>query len=314
MDFAIAALGLILLVFGGDILVRGSVALALRLRISPLMIGLTVVAFGTSAPELVVSLDAAVINNTPMLALGNVVGSNIANVLLVLGVPALLCTISCSATAMTRDTMVMIVGTILFIGLCFLGTLTFWSGIILFTFLLGSLIQSARTARKNSKMISEELEELDTETLSKQSLRVSLSLIFGGLLGLCLGAHFLVEGAIEVARSFGVSEATIGLTMVAIGTSLPELATAVAAAVRKHCDVAIGNVIGSNLFNLLGIMGVTAIFTDVPVPQSFLTVNLWVMLGTTLMMVPIGMFRAPINRPTGLIFLSAYGAYLAWVL
>jgi cation:H+ antiporter len=314
MDYGIAAIGLVLLVVGGDILVRGSVALALRLDVSPLMIGLTVVAFGTSAPELVVSLDAAVIKDTPVLALGNVVGSNIANVLLVLGVPALFCSITCAATALTRDTLVMIFGTILFVMICLFGTLTFWYGLLLFAVLIGSLYLSTRSASANPSVIAEELEELDAETLSTQPLHISLLLIGGGLIGLCIGAHMLVVGAIDVARTLGVSEATIGLTMVAIGTSLPELATSIAAAIRKHCDVAIGNVIGSNLFNLLGIMGITAMVTDIPVPPSFVAVNLWVMLGTTLMLIPIGIFRTPINRPTGFIFLVAYGTYLTWVL
>ena len=314
MDYLIAAAGLVLLVFGGDVLVRGSVAMALRLHVSPLMIGLTVVAFGTSAPELVVSLDAAVIKNAPSMSLGNVVGSNIANVLLVLGVPAMFCSISCAATSLKRDMMVMIVSTFVFIGLCLFGVLTFWSGMILFSILLGSMIHAARTARHNAQVIAEELQELDADALSEQKLRTSIMLIVGGLIGLCIGAHMLVVGAIEVARSLGVSEAAIGLTMVAIGTSLPELATAVAAAIRKHCDVAIGNVIGSNLFNLLGIMGITAMVTDVPVPREFITVNLWVMLATTLMLIPVGIMRTPINRLTGFVFLASYVAYITWVL
>ena len=314
MDYLMAAAGLPMLVFGGDILVRGSVALALRLSISPLVIGLTVVAFGTSAPELVVSLDAAVLNKTPELALGNVVGSNIANVLLVLGMPALLCTISSPASPLSRDTWIMVGSSALFIALCMTGALTFWAGLVLFTLLVGTMVYATRTARNGPTIIDEELEELDAEELSHQPLSKSVILVVGGLIGLALGAHLLVEGAISVARAWGVSEAVIGLTMVAIGTSLPELATVIAAALRHHCDVAIGNVIGSNLFNLLGIMGITAMVTDIPVPASFMSMDLWIMFGTALILVPIAIFRAPINRLTGGVFLSAYVGYIIWVL
>jgi cation:H+ antiporter len=314
MDYLMAAAGLLMLVFGGDILARGSVALALRLSISPLVIGLTVVAFGTSAPELVVSLDAAVLNKTPELALGNVVGSNIANVLLVLGMPALLCTISSPASPLTRDTWIMVGSSALFIALCMTGALTFWAGLVLFTLLVGTMVYATRTARNDPTIIDEELEELDAEELSHQPLSKSVILVVGGLIGLALGAHLLVEGAISVARARGVSEAVIGLTMVAIGTSLPELATVIAAALRHHCDVAIGNVIGSNLFNLLGIMGITAMVTDIPVPASFMSMDLWIMFGTALILVPIAIFRAPINRLTGGVFLSAYVGYIIWVL
>lgn len=314
MDYLMAAAGLLMLVFGGDILVRGSVALALRLSISPLVIGLTVVAFGTSAPELVVSLDAAVLNKTPELALGNVVGSNIANVLLVLGMPALICTISSPASPLTRDTWIMVGASALFIAMCMTGALTFWAGFILFTLLVGTMFYAARTARNDPTIIDEELEELDAEELSHQPMSKSAILVIGGLVGLALGAHLLVEGAISVARDWGMSEAVIGLTMVAIGTSLPELATVIAAAMRHHCDVAIGNVIGSNLFNLLGIMGITAMVTDIPVPASFMSMDLWIMFGTALILVPIAIFRAPINRLTGGVFLSGYVAYIIWVL
>jgi cation:H+ antiporter len=314
MDYAIAALGLVMLVSGGEILVKGSVALALRLKVTPWVIGLTVVAFGTSAPELVVSLDAAVIKDTPELAIGNVVGSNIANVLMVLGVPALFFGMSCAAGALSRDTMIMVGGTVLFVILCLMGPLGFWSGVILLSVLIVTLVHSARSAMANPEMVSEEMEELNSDALAKLSLRKSLLLVGIGFVGLCVGAHLLVEGAIEVARSVGISEAAIGLTMVAIGTSLPELSTSIVAALRKHCDLAIGNIIGSNLFNLLGIMGVTSMVTAVPVPESFLSIDLWVMLGTALMLIPIGVFNAPINRLTGLIFLTTYAAYISWVL
>ena len=314
MDYLLAALGLVLLIAGGDVLVRGAVALAIRARVSPLVIGLTVVAIGTSAPELVVSLDAAILEGVPELALGNAVGSNIANVLLVLGVPAIIYPMVCSAESVGRDTLAMVLATIVFILLCLTGSINQWEGVLLITFLAGYMTYSAREARKHPELIVEEIAEFENPALTKKRPIVALSLIAGGILGLVLGAHMLVSGSVSIARDMGVSEATIGLTMVAIGTSLPELATSIAAALQKHCDVAIGNVIGSNMFNLLGVIGVTSLITPIPVDQEFLSLSLWVMLGSALLLLPFGVFRIPISRPIGVVLTASYAAYIAYVL
>ncbi len=314
MDYLLAAVGLCILVAGGDMLVRGAAATATRLGVPKMIIGLTVVALGTSAPELVVSLDAALLKNSPDLSLGNAVGSNIANVLLVIGLPAALFSITCTAASITRDTVAMILSSCFFVLLCFMGALNFWSGILLLGLLIGYLGYATRAGRQEPSLIADELAELDVRTEVIPSLVAAGAYMVIGLVGLMFGAHFLVTGAIDVARALGVSNATIGLTMVAIGTSLPELATGIMAILRKHADVAIGNVIGSNMFNLLGIMGITSLVIDIPVDDHFLQADLWVMLGSSLLLLPLCFFRATIGRASGVAFLIAYAGYMAWLL
>ena len=248
--------GLVILLLGGDFLVRGAVALARRLGVSPLVIGLTVVAFGTSAPELIVSIEAA-LNGVPGLAIGNVVGSNVANVFLVLGAPALLFPIVCQAPSLNRDVVVMIAASMLFVTFCWTGTLVAWQGAILVAVLLAFLINSYVSERDDGQGHAEYGEEFDGVGAFPQSVLVFLGLIVVGLAGLLFGSHILINGAVGAARAWGVSETVIGLTLVALGTSLPELATTIVAAVRKHGGIAVGNVVGSNMFNILGVMGIT---------------------------------------------------------
>lgn len=314
MDYILAGIGLFILVGGGDVLVRGAAAAASRLNVPSMVIGLTVVAFGTSAPELVVSLDAAVIKNSPELALGNAVGSNIANVLLVIGLPAALFSVTCVAESITRDTMAMIFSTAIFIMLCFIGPLGFWSGALLIVLLAAYLTHAAREARNQTGLIADELAELEARLESIPSLIVATAYMVVGLAGLMFGAHFLVSGCMGIARSWGVSDATIGLTVVAFGTSLPELATAMAAMFRRQADVAIGNVIGSNMFNLLAILGITSMVVEIPIGDQFFNVNFWVMLGSSLLLIPLCFFKATIGRLSGVLFLSAYVGYIAWLL
>ena len=314
MDYLLATIGLVALIAGGDFLVRGAVAIANRAHVSPLLIGLTVVALGTSAPELVVSIDAAVLKGLPELTLGNAVGSNIANVLLVLGIPALIYPMTCSGGNATRDTLVMIGATVIFIGFCFMGVITFWMGVILVLMLAAYMLYSAHEARKNPALVEEELAELEASSLTERGPALSIACVVGGIIGLVVGADLLVDGAVNIARDLGVSEATIGLTLIAIGTSLPELATSVAAALRRHCDVAIGNVIGSNMFNLLGIVGITALLVPIPVEREFLTLNLWVMLGASVALLPFVMGGRDIGRVAGVIFTGLYVGYLWYLL
>lgn len=314
MDYILAVVGLFILVGGGDVLVRGAAAAASRLNVPSMVIGLTVVAFGTSAPELVVSIDAAVIKNAPELALGNAVGSNIANVLLVIGLPAALFSVTCVAESITRDTMAMIFSTVVFILLCFIGPLGFWSGVLLLVMLTAYLTHAAREARNHTGLIAEELAELESKLENIPSTLVATAYIVVGLAGLMFGAHFLVSGCMGIARSWGVSDATIGLTVVAFGTSLPELATSLAAMFRRQADVAIGNVIGSNMFNLLAILGITSMITEIPIGDQFFNVNFWVMLGSSLLLIPLCFFKATIGRLSGVFFLTAYAGYIAWLL
>ncbi|WP_409197424.1 calcium/sodium antiporter [Jannaschia sp. M317] len=304
-EFLSVGVGLVILIFAGDALVKGAVNLALRLGLPALVVSLTVVAFGTSAPELLVSVQA-ILEDAPGLALGNVVGSNIANVLMVLGVPALIATLHTGACETRRDYLYMLGATALFVAFCFTGQLVWWHGIVLLTALVAILAATFLGSRGEDV----EVEGADT---GLPGWKLAAYLILG-IIGLPLGADLLVEGATEIARDFGVSETVIGLTLVAIGTSLPELATTVMAAIRRHADVALGNVIGSNLFNLLGIMGVAVLVGPIPVDPAFLRTDLWIMVAATLMLVPFVFLRRDITRLWGIVLTGLYIAYLALVL
>ena len=307
MEFLLTALGLIILVFAGDALVRGAVNMSLRLGVPALLVSLTVVAFGTSAPELLVSIGA-VLSGSPGLALGNVVGSNIANVLLVLGAPAVISGLATRQSETRRSYWIMLGTTLLFIGLAFVGPYGRLDGLVLLAVLaavLGSQFLEARTHRRNGD--EDEVEGADPNL---RWPKILLFLVLG-LVGLPLGADLLVDNARIIAERFGVSDAVIGLTLVALGTSLPELATTVMAAIRRQSEVALGNVIGSNMFNLLGIVGVTALVGDIPVERSFLIFDLWVMLASSLLVAPFVLTRAlDMTRIYGVIFVALYLGYL----
>ncbi|HZD24892.1 MAG TPA: calcium/sodium antiporter [Alphaproteobacteria bacterium] len=310
MTYLMVAGGLVLLLLGGDVLVRGAVALAQRFDVPPLVIGLTVVAFGTSAPELVVSLGAA-LKGLPEIAIGNVVGSNIANVLLVLGLPAMISPIACNIPGIGREAAIMAAGSVLFMAMCYNGSLGPVEGGVLALGLVAYLGWSYHQARKDNGAIAEALvDELEGIAARPHSLWLVLLFILGGLCGLVLGSNLLVDGAVGVARSAGVPESVIGLTLVALGTSMPELATSMVAAIRRHGDVALGNVIGSNLFNLLGIMGTTALVIRVPVPKDFLDFDLWVLLATALLTMPFVVGMNAIGRRAGGLLTLAYIAYV----
>lgn len=303
--FLVAA-GLGLLVVGGEFLVRGAVNMALRLGIAPLIVGLTVVAFGTSAPELIVSL-AAVQDGQPGMALGNVVGSNIANILLVLGVPAVLAGIATRNDDLRASWGIMLAASVALIGLAFLGQIPRWGGAILFAGLLAMIAGQIHNARTERSAPAPE-----GAAPGVGWARIWVWLIIG-LIALPVGAQLLVTGASDIARGFGISETVIGLTLVAVGTSLPELATSVAAAMRGRADLALGNVVGSNIFNILAILGITAMVSPLPIPPEMLARDLWVMLAVALAIAPF-LFRGwPIGRAAGVAALALYGAYI-WVL
>lgn len=286
MVWLTCALGLVILLLAGDFLVRGAVNLALRLGIPALIVSLTIVAFGTSAPELLISIQAMV-DGVPGLALGNVVGSNTANILLVLGVPALISRLHTAAYDTRKDYITMIGVTLFFIGLCFTAPLTWWHGLLLavLAVILWDQARQALAHRRASKAAKEDTDDLEGADPTLAGWKIAVFLILG-LIGLPLGANLFVDSAIKIAEQFGVSDSVIGLTLVALGTSLPELATTVVAAMRRQADVAIGNVIGSNMFNLLAIMGVTALVGPVPVVWPFLAYDLWAMLGASLLIAP----------------------------
>lgn len=316
MDWLYVGLGLVILLLAGDALVKGAVNLSLRLGVPALIVSLTIVAFGTSAPELLISVQA-IIEDAPGIALGNVVGSNTANILLVLGVPALLATLHTSECDTRSSYLQMLAASGLFIGLCFLGPLSWITGLILLAALfamLGHALVSARRHRTAAAGLAEpDIEDLEGADPDMPWPKILIFLALG-LVGLPLGADLLVDGAVNIADRWGVSEEVIGLTLIAIGTSLPELATTVMAALRRQADVALGNVIGSNMFNLLAIIGVATMFGDIPVASNFLRIDLWIMLAASVLIFPFVFLRQDINRIWGLILSALYVAYLFVVL
>lgn len=301
MDALFVMLGLAGLFVGGEFLVRGSVAVARSFGISPLLIGLTVVGFGTSMPELLVSVDAA-LRGLPDIALGNVVGSNIANILLIIGASALLWPITLAGSFPKRDLATMLMAALLLLPLFALGAVGRSAGMVLVGGLVVYLVLAFQGARGE--------QEVEPDATLAMPLWVAGGLVVVGLLALLVGARLLIDGAVAIARDFGLSEAFIGLTIVAVGTSLPELATSLVAALRRQSDIAIGNVVGSNIFNILGILGVTAIITPIPVAARFLAFDLPVMLVASLLLAGLLLFRWSLGRPVGLLMLVAYAAYV----
>ncbi|MEE8295947.1 MAG: calcium/sodium antiporter [Sphingomonadales bacterium] len=300
--------GLVLLIYAGDALVRGAVSLSRRFDIPPMIVGLTVVAFGTSAPELVVGIDA-VLTGVPTLALGNVVGSNIANIWLVVGLPALIAPMICNAEKCRRNMFTMLGVTVLFIGLAFTREFNLWTAFILLG-TLGLFLYFSTTGKSKNGTYEEILDEIEGLPVRPDPFRLCAILLLAGIVGLSIGAHFFVLGAVDLAFMLGVPEAVIGLTLVALGTSIPELVTAIAASMRRHCDVAIGNILGSNIFNLLAIIGISSLFGDIPVPQGFLDFDLWIMLLAALTFLPFAFFGKNVGRFSGLMFCAAYVFYV----
>lgn len=313
MVWLLAALGLVILLLAGDALVKGAVNLSLRLGVPAVIVSLTIVAFGTSAPELLIAVSA-VLDDAPGIATGNVVGSNTANILLVLGVPALLSTMRTSECETQKNYLYMIAGSMLFIVLAQFGVFTWVQGLILLAALTFVLLDSAREARNHRKASAEQEKAEDLEGADPEMSGVMIAFYMVlGLVGLPLGADILVDSSIEIARRFHVSETVIGLTLVAIGTSLPELATTVMAALRRQADVAMGNVIGSNMFNLLAIIGVASFVGPIPVADSILRFDLWIMLGASLLLIPFVFFKWDLTRRWGVLFCAMYIGYIAVV-
>ncbi|MCG6902181.1 MAG: calcium/sodium antiporter [Rhodobacter sp.] len=311
MDLIYAILGLIILVLAGDALVRGAVNLALRLGIPALIVSLTIVSFGTSAPELFISIGA-VLEGAPGIAMGNVVGSNTANVLLVMGIPALISGIDTHLSDTRKSYLVMMIASLWFIALCFFGPLFWVHGVLLLIPLAVILTDQGLEARAHSRARRND-EKVEGADPRMPGWRIALYLVLG-LVGLPLGAHLLVDASVNIATAMGVSETVIGLTLVAVGTSLPELATTVMAALRRQAEVALGNVIGSNLFNLLGIIGVASIFGEIPVEPAFLRFDLWVMLAASVVLGPFVLMRVNMSKRFGALLCALYIAYVVVVL
>ncbi|MHC8508825.1 MAG: calcium/sodium antiporter [Rhodospirillales bacterium] len=307
--------GFILLLAAADVMVRGAVAAALKLGVTPTVIGMTIVAIGTSAPELFVGVQAA-LGGAPGLALGNVVGSNIANVLLILGCAALIAPIA--HEPMKRDTAFLMGGSLVFAALVLSGTVERWGGFILTAamaaFLFNSYLQAkpAVSSAAAGAAVQEEIEEIEGEVgKTPKNPLIAWALLLAGMAGILIGSELLVDGAVDMARTFGVSEAVIGLTVIAVGTSLPELAASAAAAFRGHAGLAVGNVVGSNLFNILGVAGVVALVTPLPAAGQIVIFDIWVMLAAAAVMVPVLLWNKTLGRAAGAAFLAVYAAYIA---
>ncbi len=302
MDYLYILIGLAGLFLGGESLVRGSVSIARRMAISPLVIGLTVVGFGTSTPELLVSVQAA-LRGFPDIAVGNIIGSNIANILLIIGLTALVWPIRVAGATLRRDTAFMIAAGLFLAPLFAWGEIGRLAGAAL---VAGLVVYLVWTFLKTGQHTADD----DESIAVPMSVVVSLLWVAFGLAALMFGAQFLVDGAVSIARDFGVSEAFIGLTIVAVGTSLPELATSLIAAFRRQSEIAIGNIVGSNIFNVLGILGVTALIAPIQVAPRFLIFDLPIMIAATFVLTGLLLARPQISRMGGALMLMGYAVYV----
>ncbi|MBO6754990.1 MAG: calcium/sodium antiporter [Roseibium sp.] len=305
--------GLIFLGVGGDALVRGAVGAAERLKISPLVTGLVLVGFGTSTPELVTSLSA-VLQGSSGIAIGNVIGSNIANILLILGLTAAITPICAEPRAFKRDAPMLAIATGACVVFALNGEFGRLTGVVFLAILLAyvgfTYVKERGEFDRQAKL---HVEATELVAVRPRALWLSTLIAAGGVALVIFGANWMVSGSISIARTLGVSETVIGLTIVAIGTSLPELATSVIAALRKQTDIAFGNIIGSNIFNTLGIIGVAAAVAPITVPPKVLTYDLWLLVAVTALLLYFAFTEARLSRREGAVFLVLYTAYLGFL-
>lgn len=308
MVYFVLLAGLVVLAVGGDLLVRGALGIANRLRIMPLLVGLTVVSLCTSAPELVVSVDAA-LAGAPGLALGNVVGSNTANVLVVLGLPALFATIVAGQNGLRQSFMFMIAVSLTLVGMSLDGTISRTDGGILVALLALFLLYSVWAGANGDLNAGHQ----ETGNGGRTGLAGFVLLVAVGAVGLALGGRLATDSAIEIARRWQVADSAVGLTILALGTSLPELAAGTSAALRGQHAVAIGNVVGSNIMNILFIIGTVSLIAPLSVAPSFFALDYWVMLAAAAALVPIVFFARNIGRVSGAAMTAAYLVYALFV-
>lgn len=323
MDIALLLIGgLILLAAGGELLVRGAVQLAERMGVSPLIIGITLVGFGTSAPELVTSVQAA-LSGSPGIAVGNIVGSNIANVLLILGVSAAMAPIVVTSRILARDGVLVLLTAIAFSFVGWFWTLDRFVGILFIAMLIAYIVYAWRQESVGNGGHTAAFEKAEaTEAVREGTglhqkpdggiagVLLSLALAIGGLALIIFGGKFLVDGAVALARTLGISETVIGLTIVAIGTSAPELVTSVLAALRRQSEVALGNVLGSNIYNTLGIGGVTAVIAPTTIPPEVASFDNPVMIGVSVLLLVFAATGLRISRREGAALMAGYCLYL----
>ena len=311
VDIFFVISGLAILLIAGEATLRGAIGLARSLNVSPAVIGMTVVGLGTSLPEFVVCIDAAIAGK-PDFAVGNVIGSNISNTLLILGAAAVILPLACDPRAVRRDGTMMVVAIAIACILGVTGETAAWQGLLMLLALAGFMAWSYVMDRRHRSPATE-LHEREAEGIPVAEIGGARILIYvvAGLAGLTGGATLLVDGAEGIARSAGVPDYIIGLTILAIGTSLPELVASIVAALRGHGDVAIANVLGSNMINVLGILGATSLITTLPFAPEIRTIDIWVMAGSTVVLIPILITGWRIARSEGALLLAGYAGYIA---
>ena len=296
--------GFVLLFLGGELLLRGSIALAKRFQLSNLLIGAVVIGFGTSTPELSASISAA-LKGAPDIALGNVIGSNTANVFLIAGMAGLLCPLKIPYANVHRDVVMMVVSSVMLVVMMWFETLDMITGVIFLLTLAGYIIWSFQSSD----------DDCDNEAISAKtySTGTAFVLLAVGIATLTGGAALMVDGVIGVARRFGISEAIIGLTVVAVGSSLPELATAIISSIQKQSEMVLGNIIGSSIFNVLAILGVTALIQPIPVSPQMMAFDVWVMIAATLLLTLLIVMGIKIGRRIGSLMVIGYLSYVIWL-
>ncbi len=311
MAFLMTGAGLVLLFLGGEVLLRGAISIALRSGLPPLLIGLTIVSLATSMPELMVTVTAGLEGATDV-GVGNVVGSNIANILLILGAAAMVKPILINPRQLTRDTVALLFATAVFIVLALMGTIDRIYGAAMLIILFGYYWLSYYLERRTARADSETRAELEETGGAHRTIKVAVCFVVIGVAALAAGSELLVQGSVSIARAAGVSEAVIGLTLVAFGTSLPELATSMIAALRGHTDVALGNVLGSNIANILMIIGALASIVPFQVSPEIIDFDMWVMVGVTLLLLPVIFLRKRMGRLEGFAFVALYVLFVLY--
>lgn len=311
MEYVLLIGGLITLIVAGEALVRGAVGVALKFKIPTLVIGMTIVSFGTSAPELLVSLKAA-LEGHPELSIGNVVGSNVANIALVLGLTAIILPIAVKRSTVKIDWTIMMLSTLLFYIFILDNVIQWYEGLIFVLGLIAFNVYMFKSINKKNNVTQLEL-DVNIDEAKKKNVLVQILLIVVGCIGLAYGAGWLLDGAVTIATNFGVSEHIIAVTIVAFGTSVPELITSVVAALKKETDISVGNLIGSNIFNILGVLGITALVKEVPVSTQVLSNDIFWVIAISLLVFPLMIVNYKINRIRGLLLFLSYSVYIYFV-
>ena len=313
-QFLIFIISLVILIFSGDLLVKGASRIALQIHLSPLVVGLTIVAFGTSAPELFISINSAV-TGSPDIAMGNVIGSNICNLALVLGTASMISPMSIQSTSLKIDWPVAMGGSLLLYLFILDGLLQTVEGVVFLIALVLYLYFIIKKSRKDNKAIKEVEKELPVAGTEKKMIWKDILFILLGCVGLYYGSDWFVEAAKFLAKGFGVSERVIGLSVVALGTSVPELVTAGVASIKKETDIALGNLIGSNIFNIFSILGITSIIKNILVSELIVSKDIMWMLAITLLVLPMMITSKLIARIEGffLLVIYVYYIYSVWI-